>query len=184
MDIHNSITDIHNSIMEIHNSVMDIYNYMLAIMDIHKSIMYIHNYMLAIMDIHNSIMDIHNYRVYALLAFHTLVLLLLLMVVVFCGGVGSTYSKTRLLVPSFKWRCVASLENLAVEISRELMIVFSPRMWFSIHIIETTPSYWIEFPILVVASLSLKYVNYVLKVFSPGHQVNGLTVWHYLKHYA
>ena len=49
-------------------------------MDIHKSIMDIHNYMLAIMDIHNSIMDIHNYRVYALLAFHTLVLLLLVAV--------------------------------------------------------------------------------------------------------
>ena len=54
---------------------------MLAIMDIHKSIMDIHNYMLAIVDIHNSIMDIHNYRVYALLAFHTLVLLLLMVVV-------------------------------------------------------------------------------------------------------
>ena len=82
MDIHNSITDIHNSIMEIHNSVMDIHNYMLAIMDIRKSIMGIHNYILAIMDIHNSIMDIHNYRVYALLAFHTLVLLLMVVVAV------------------------------------------------------------------------------------------------------
>ena len=51
-------------------------------MDIHKSIMDIHNYMLAIMDIHNSIMNIHNYRVYALLAFHTLVLLLLVAVAV------------------------------------------------------------------------------------------------------
>ena len=38
--------------------------------------------MLAIMDVHNSIMDIHNYRVYALLAFHTLVLLLLVVVAV------------------------------------------------------------------------------------------------------
>ena len=65
MDIHSSITDMHNSIMDIHNSVMDI-----------------HNYMLAIMDIHNSIMDIHNYRVYALLAFHTLVLLVVVAVVV------------------------------------------------------------------------------------------------------
>ena len=172
-------------------------------MDIHNSVKDIHNYMLTIMDIHKSIMDIHNYMVYALLALHTLVLLLLLLLLLllFCcccfvvvvggggggGGGGSTYSKTRLLVPDFKWRCVASLENL-VEISRGLMIVFSPRMWFSIHIIDTTASYWIEFYILVirclVVSLSLKYVNYILKVISPGHQVYGLTVWHYFKHYA
>ena len=115
MDIHNSITDIHNWITDIHNSIMDIHNSIFRL-DIRCSIMDI-QYMLAIMDIHNWIMDVQNYRVCALLAFHRYI-----NVVGGGGGGGSTYSETRLLVPDFKWRCVASLENLVVEISKGLIL--------------------------------------------------------------